>query len=85
MGRIEDIKQAAAELSTQELAELRAWLEELEEQRFDEQREAGLYPSLSADQRKELERGIAEAERGEVSPEDEVFRRLEQQFDAKLG
>jgi hypothetical protein len=36
MGKIEDIKQAAAELSVQELAELRAWLEELEEQRFDD-------------------------------------------------
>jgi hypothetical protein len=37
MGKIEDIKEAAAQLSPQELAELRAWLEELEEQRFDEQ------------------------------------------------
>ena len=34
---MDEIKAAAAALSTEELAKLRAWLEELEEQRFDEQ------------------------------------------------
>ncbi|MFM9941830.1 MAG: hypothetical protein ACKVP7_20285 [Hyphomicrobiaceae bacterium] len=37
MSKIEDIKQAAAALSREELAKLRAWLDELDEQRFDEQ------------------------------------------------
>ena len=37
MSKMDDIKQAAVQLSKQELAELVAWLEELEEQRFDEQ------------------------------------------------
>ena len=37
MSKMDDIKAAAASLSTEELAKLRAWLEDLEEQRFDEQ------------------------------------------------
>ena len=37
MSKMDEIKAAAAALSTEELAKLRAWLEELEEQRFDEQ------------------------------------------------
>lgn len=37
MSKFEDIKQAVAKLSVGELANLRAWLDELEEQRFDEQ------------------------------------------------
>lgn len=37
MSKMDDIKAAAAALSTEELAKLRAWLEDLEEQRFDEQ------------------------------------------------
>ena len=37
MSKMDDIKAAAASLPTGELAKLRAWLEELEEQRFDDQ------------------------------------------------
>ncbi len=37
MGKMEEIKQAASDLTKEELAQLRAWLEDLEEQRFDEQ------------------------------------------------
>ena len=37
MTKLEDIKQAVVQLPPDELVLLRAWLEELEEQRFDEQ------------------------------------------------
>ncbi len=37
MRKLDEIKKAASQLSIKELADLRAWLEELEEQRFDEQ------------------------------------------------
>ena len=37
MSKIDDIKAAVTQLPPSELAVLRAWLEELEEQRFDEQ------------------------------------------------
>lgn len=82
-GKIEDIKQAAESLSVAELAELRAWLDDLEEQRSDEQIASGLYSRLSLEQRAELAVGIADADRGEGLPEDEVFDRLEKQLDAK--
>jgi hypothetical protein len=37
MGKIEDIEKAVAELSPKELARFRAWFEEFEAARFDEQ------------------------------------------------
>ncbi len=37
MSKMDDIKAAASSLSTEKLAKLRAWPEEREEQRFDDQ------------------------------------------------
>ena len=37
MSKIDDIKAAVAQLSQEELATLHAWLDELAEQRFDDQ------------------------------------------------
>jgi putative addiction module component (TIGR02574 family) len=41
--------------------------------------------NMSTGQRAELDAGLAEADRGEGTPEDDVFRRLEQKFGVKLG
>ncbi len=52
MSKFETIKGAVAELSAEELARLRGWIEELEERRFDEQIErdekAGKLDGLAA-------------------------------------
>lgn len=57
---------------------------------FDRATQAGLldaaiHSNLSAEQQAELRQSMAEADRGDVVSEDEMFARLENQFGVKLG
>lgn len=47
--------------------------------------DAAIYTNLSPEQRAELHESMAEADRGEVTSENEMFARLENQFSVKLA
>jgi hypothetical protein len=64
MGKVEQIEKAIAQLSRAEMAELRAWFDELEERRFDEaiERDAksGKLDKLVAEAKAEMDAGAGE-------------------------
>jgi hypothetical protein len=64
MGKIEHIEQAIEQLSAEEMAQLRAFFDELEERRFDEAIErgakSGKLDKLMAEAKAEMDAGIGE-------------------------
>lgn len=64
MGKIGQIEKAIEQLSREEMAQLRAWFDELEERRFDEAIEqgakAGKLDKLIAEARAEIDADIGE-------------------------
>jgi hypothetical protein len=64
MGKIEHIEQAIEQLSADEMAQLRAFFDELEERRFDEAIErgakSGKLDMLMAEAKAEMDAGIGE-------------------------
>ena len=64
MTNIEQIESAISKLSREDMARLRAWFDELEEQRFDEALErdakSGKLDKLAAEARANMKAGIGE-------------------------